>query len=132
MLTAKEWLKTKKNSEQFVPTKCTINFVTTVTRILDGKSFGLLMFNKADETEYFFDKSSGETAKMELGICRFYDDNIHVDIMCHSSILNELTITHTDIVTEVQINDIERYYPQLITTNKDKILKKLSENKKKI
>lgn len=127
MIKIKDWLK-NRNGVQFVP-KNTISPIKTIDkaiRIKDEKIFALLAFHEGESKNFFYDKESGNTIKQEIGIWKFHDDNIHVDVVCHSKFI-ELSphINDIKVIPRIPINDIEPLYADLFSTGQKIMLEKL-------
>jgi hypothetical protein len=129
MLKIKDWLK-NRSGRQFIPSTIIPELlkIDTAIRIKDRKVFSLLAFHEGDSTDFYYHTESDNTLKQEIGIYHFHEDNIHVDIVCHSRFI-ELgpSMQETDVLHAIPIDDIEPYYHLMFSKGKKIMLERISQ-----
>lgn len=126
MLKVKDWLKGQKYV-QFNPTEYYDTphgqEIMCAVRINDGGVFRLIT-QTIINIDYFYEQESGETIKIMLGISKFCEDNIHVNIVCLTEVLNSNIKSH-HIKCGVQINEIEKHYLEVTSISKESAISKI-------
>lgn len=111
----RDWIKSKGVDTQFSVLKAVSNITVRAVRNMDGKIFEFITIGEPDKVEFYFHEESENTIKQEIGITKFYSDNIHVDISCFSKCLNSTNQDVEETIHAIEIDFIENTYAELLT-----------------